>query len=66
MKERLEEVATHVLVPVGVAEQLRALAKKTRVTQSEYLREAVQDLLKKYEDPVADQPCTVEDTNPNG
>lgn len=49
MKEMLDEVATHVLVPMTVAERLRDLAKKTRVTQSEYLREAVADLLRKYE-----------------
>ncbi|MDR0965197.1 MAG: ribbon-helix-helix domain-containing protein [Myxococcales bacterium] len=42
------EVATHVLVPVTVAEQLRALSKKTRIAQSEFLREAVEDLLRKY------------------
>ncbi|MBR2979005.1 MAG: ribbon-helix-helix domain-containing protein [Myxococcaceae bacterium] len=42
------EVATHVLVPVSTAEKLRELSKKTRITQSEFLREAVEDLLKKY------------------
>jgi predicted DNA-binding protein len=51
MKENADEVATHVLVPMSVAERLRELAKKTRVTQSEYLREAVSDLLKKYDEP---------------
>ena len=49
MKETVDEVATHVLVPMSVAERLKDLAKKTRVTQSEYLREAVADLLKKYQ-----------------
>lgn len=44
-----EEVATHVLIPMTIAEELRDLSRKTRVRQSEYLREAVQDLLKKYE-----------------
>ena len=33
------EVATHVLVPVSTAEKLRELSKKTRITQSEFLRE---------------------------
>lgn len=42
------EVATHVLVPEEHAEKLRRLAAKTRVNQSEYLREAVDDLLSKY------------------
>lgn len=51
------EVATHVLVPVSTAEKLRELSKKTRITQSEFLREAVEDLLKKYaaREPEADQ-----------
>lgn len=41
-------VSTHVLVPELQAEQLRELSRKTRVAQSEYLREAVDDLLGKY------------------
>ncbi len=42
------EVATHVLVPAEHADKLRKLAARTRVNQSEYLREAVDDLLSKY------------------
>jgi predicted DNA-binding protein len=30
------------------AQQLKALSEKTRVRQAEYLREALDDLLKKY------------------
>lgn len=30
-------------------EQLKALAKRTRIRQSEFLREAIDDLLRKYE-----------------
>jgi hypothetical protein len=41
-------VSTHVLVPESQAEKLRHLARKTRIAQSEYLREAVDDLLEKY------------------
>lgn len=41
-------VSTHVLVPDVQAERLRELSRKTRVAQSEYLREAVDDLLGKY------------------
>ena len=41
-------VSTHVLVPDAQAEKLRELSRKTRVAQSEYLREAVDDLLGKY------------------
>jgi hypothetical protein len=43
-----EVVSTHVLVPEGQAEKLRHLSRKTRIAQSEYLREAVEDLLDKY------------------
>ena len=43
-----EVVSTHVLVPEVQAEKLRHLARKTRIAQSEYLREAVNDLLEKY------------------
>ena len=45
---RVEVVSTHVLVPDTQAEKLRELSRKTRVAQSEYLREAVDDLLVKY------------------
>lgn len=43
-----EVVSTHVLVEQEKVEQLRELSKRTRVAQSEYLREAVDDLLNKY------------------
>jgi hypothetical protein len=35
-------------LPPAFAAELRNLAKKTRVRQSDYLREAVADLLAKY------------------
>lgn len=35
-------------LPPALAAELRSLAKKTRVRQSDYLREAVADLLAKY------------------
>jgi Ribbon-helix-helix domain len=41
-------VSTHVLVPVEQVHKLRELARRTRIHQSEYLREAVNDLLSKY------------------
>jgi hypothetical protein len=41
-------VSTHVLVPLEQLLRLRELSHRTRVAQSEYLREAVDDLLKKY------------------
>ncbi|MEW5740421.1 MAG: ribbon-helix-helix domain-containing protein [Myxococcota bacterium] len=43
-----EVVSTHVLVEQEKVEQLRELSKRTRIAQSEYLREAVDDLLNKY------------------
>ncbi len=41
-------VSTHVLVEHEKVEELRELSRRTRVAQSEYLREAVDDLLSKY------------------
>lgn len=35
-------------------EQLKDLSKETRIRQSEYLREAISDLLEKYEDKLND------------
>jgi Arc/MetJ-type ribon-helix-helix transcriptional regulator len=37
-----------VRLPPAFAAELRSLARKTRVRQSDYLREAVADLLAKY------------------
>ncbi len=37
-----------VRLPPTLAEQLRQLARATRIRQSDYLREAVADLLAKY------------------
>jgi hypothetical protein len=66
-----EEVATHVLIPVTIAERLRDLSRRTRVTQSEYLREAVVDLLGKYApatqvSQVPADPGAPEDDKPHG
>jgi len=44
-----ETVSTHVLVGQDQVGKLRELSRRTRVAQSEYLREAVDDLLNKYE-----------------
>ena len=46
--EKSEVVSTHVLVEEDKVERLRELSRRTRVHQSEYLREAVDDLLGKY------------------
>ncbi|MBF5044209.1 ribbon-helix-helix domain-containing protein [Aggregicoccus sp. 17bor-14] len=44
-------VSTHVLVAEEQVHKLRELSRRTRVAQSEYLREAVDDLLEKYDRP---------------
>ena len=46
--EKSDVVSTHVLVEEDKVEKLRELSRRTRVHQSEYLREAVDDLLEKY------------------
>lgn len=43
------EVSTHVLIPSSIADRLKELSRRSRITQSEFLREAVTDLLAKYE-----------------
>jgi hypothetical protein len=48
-KAEREVVSTHVLVEQDKVEKLRELSKRTRIAQSEYLREAVDDLLTKYD-----------------
>jgi hypothetical protein len=48
LDHRDKPVSTHVLVEEEKVEKLRELSRKTRVAQSEYLREAVDDLLHKY------------------
>jgi hypothetical protein len=47
--EKNEVVSTHVLVEQDKVDRLRDLSRRTRIAQSEYLREAVDDLLSKYE-----------------
>jgi hypothetical protein len=47
--DKSEVVSTHVLVEQEKVDRLRDLSRRTRIAQSEYLREAVDDLLSKYE-----------------
>jgi hypothetical protein len=47
-EDKGQVVSTHVLVPDTDVEKLRELSHRTRIAQSEYLREAVDDLLAKY------------------
>lgn len=51
-----EVVSTHVLVAEDQVERLRELSKRTRIAQSEYLREAVDDLLGKYHKLPSEEP----------
>lgn len=46
--EKSDVVSTHVLVVEEQFEKLKELSRRTRIAQSEYLREAVDDLLEKY------------------
>lgn len=48
-KDKTDVVSTHVLVEQEKVDRLRELSRRTRIAQSEYLREAVDDLLGKYE-----------------
>jgi hypothetical protein len=48
-RQEREVVSTHVLVEQEKVEKLRELSRRTRIAQSEYLREAVDDLLTKYD-----------------
>ncbi len=46
--KRNEVVSTHVLVREEQVQRLKDLSRRTRIHQSDYLREAVEDLLVKY------------------
>ena len=48
VEAKSDVVSTHVLVEEQQVEQLRELSRRTRIAQSEFLREAVDDLLSKY------------------
>lgn len=47
-RANLKRVATTVYLESEQAEGLRRLSNVTRVTQANYIREAIDDLLKKY------------------
>lgn len=44
------------LIPVRDRRKLQFLSRRTRIPQSEYLREAIRDLLGKYRDAFEDSP----------
>lgn len=57
IRRAIRVVSTHVLVPEAQVGKLRLLSRKTRIAQSDYLREAVDDLLDKYGyKPAEDEP----------
>lgn len=60
MRVQRNHVATNVVLPLAHKRRLEELAKKTRITQSEYLREAVCDLLAKYDDVLSAGPVKAE------
>jgi predicted DNA-binding protein len=49
MVRRRGSVQVAFLLPVEIAANLKHLSDQTRVSQAAYFREAIQDLLKKYE-----------------
>lgn len=46
--QHMAGVPTNVVMPVPYRDMLKFLSEKSRIRQSEYLREALQDLLIKY------------------
>ena len=49
MKKKTEQVKVSTYLSQDLAERLKALSEQTRVPQAAYFREAIEDLLKKYE-----------------
>jgi hypothetical protein len=45
------QAQTSIYLPVEMLERLQQLSKQSRISMASYLREAVEDLLKKYEEP---------------
>ncbi len=54
-QEKIRQVPTNVVLPVIIREKLRFLSKTTKVPQAVYIREALHDLLDKYQDQLAGQ-----------
>jgi len=48
MERKTSTVTTTVVLPVIVKKKLQFLAQEMRISQSEYIREALEDLLGKY------------------
>lgn len=55
-EEKIRQVPTNVVLPVIFREKLRFLSKATKVPQATYIREALRDLLDKYQDQFVEAP----------
>jgi predicted DNA-binding protein len=51
VSQKGRQAQTSVYLPVETLERLQQLAKRSRIPMAAYLREAVENLLKKYEEP---------------
>jgi len=49
-------IAINGLIPLRDRQKLQFLSRRTRVPQSEYLREAIRDVLQKYRDSFEESP----------
>jgi predicted DNA-binding protein len=51
VSQKGRQAQTSIYLPVEMLERLQQLSKHSRIPMASYLREAVEDLLKKYEEP---------------
>jgi hypothetical protein len=51
VSQKGRQALTSVYLPVETRERLQQLAKRSRISMAACLRESVEDLLKKYEEP---------------
>ena len=51
MDKKSEQIKISTYLSQDLAQRLKELSERTRVPQAAYFREAVEDLLKKYEEP---------------
>jgi hypothetical protein len=51
VSQKGRQAQTSIYLPVETLERLQQLSKRSRIPMASYMREAVEDLLKKYEEP---------------
>jgi predicted DNA-binding protein len=51
VSQKGRQAQTSVYLPLETLERLQELSKRSRIPMAAYMREAVEDLLKKYEEP---------------